>query len=128
MASSWGLADLDLVLLTHPHADHVLGLPGLLKTFSLRERSEPLRLCGPGGTGALVRRLAPLIGRLSYPLEVIELGAGGELEPGDGYRIEAIPTVHSVPSIGYALVEDDRPGRFDPEEAARRGSVRPAPR
>jgi ribonuclease Z len=120
MASAWGLAELDLVLLTHTHGDHVLGLPGLLKTFSLRERRERLRIGGPGGTGALLRVLAPLIGRLAFPVEVLELGAGGVLER-DGYRIEAIPTVHSVPSVGYALVEADRRGRFDAEEAARRG-------
>ena len=120
MTSAWGLAELDLVLLTHPHGDHVLGLPGLLKTLSLRERTAPLRVAGPAGTRALLRALAPLVGRLSYATDVVELGAGAQLG-GDGYRIEAVPTVHSVPSVGYALVEEDRRGRFDAEEAARRG-------
>ncbi len=120
MQSVAGLADVELILLTHAHADHYLGLPGLLKTFDLRERAAPLALYGPPGTRALVRALAPIVGNLSFPFVAVDV------EPGDdiacaGYRLQAVPTIHRVPSCGWALVEDDRPGRFDLDEARRRG-------
>jgi ribonuclease Z len=120
MQSAAGLADIELILLTHAHTDHYLGLPGLLKTFDLRERTAPLALYGPPGTRALVASLAPIIGRLSFPFVVIDLAAGEEVAC-DGYRLVAIPTVHRGPSCGWSLVEDDRPGRFDVDEARRRG-------
>jgi ribonuclease Z len=125
MASEAGLSDLDVILLTHTHADHVLGLPGLLKTFALRERTTPLSLYGPPGTRALLRALQPIIGRLPYPFATVEVEPGGEVG-GDGYTLHAPATVHRSPSVGWALVEDDRPGRFDVEEARRRG-VPPGP-
>jgi len=120
MQSAAGLADIELILLTHAHTDHYLGLPGLLKTFDLRERTAPLALYGPPGTRALVASLTPIIGRLSFPFVVVDLGAGEEVAC-DGYRLISVPTVHRGPSCGWSLVEDDRPGRFDVDEARRRG-------
>jgi ribonuclease Z len=120
MQSVAGLVDIDLVLLTHCHADHYLGLPGLLKTFDLRERTVPLALYGPPGTRSLVRALEPFIGRLSFPFVAVDVEPGADIT-GDGYRLEAVATVHRVPSVGWALVEEDRPGRFDVDEARRRG-------
>ncbi|MCO5315528.1 MAG: ribonuclease Z [Solirubrobacterales bacterium] len=122
---STGLVQLDGVFLTHFHLDHCLGLPGLLKTYDLNEREEPLWLVGPTGLGQLIRDLRPLIGRLGYPLEIEELNAGDVL-PGDGYEIETFAVEHRTRALGYALLEDDRPGRFDPEVAARLG-VQPGP-
>lgn len=113
---SSGLVELDLVLLTHLHADHWLGLPGLLKTFDLRERTAPLTVAGPEGTASAIAGLLRLAGGVRYPLEVLELAAGDEL-PRDGWRIHAIEAQHRGPARGYALVEDSRPGRFDPERA-----------
>ena len=120
MRSVAGLVDLDTILLTHVHADHTLGLPGLLKTFALRERSAPLALYGPPGTKALMRVLQPLIGRLPFALATVEVEPGGEVR-GDGYALHAPATRHRVASVAWALVEDDRPGRFDVDEARRRG-------
>jgi len=120
MQSVAGLVDIDVVLLTHCHADHYLGLPGLLKTFDLRERAVPLALYGPPGTRSLVKALEPFIGRLSFPFVVVDIEPGADISC-DGYRLEAVPTVHRIPSVGWALVEEDRPGRFDVEEARRRG-------
>jgi ribonuclease Z len=120
MQSAAGLGDIELILLTHAHTDHYLGLPGLLKTFDLRERTAPLALYGPPGTRGLVASMAPIIGRLSFPFVVIDLAAGEEVAC-DGYRLCAVPTVHRGPSCGWSLVEDDRPGRFDVDEARRRG-------
>jgi len=108
-----GLADLEQIFLTHLHGDHVLGLPGMLKTFALRGRDEPgLTVYGPSGLSGLFAKLRPFIGRLPYPLTTVELEPGEILERGD-YRIEAFAVDHGVSALGYALVERERPGRFD---------------
>ncbi|MGH3139767.1 MAG: ribonuclease Z [Gaiellales bacterium] len=116
LRSGVGLVDVDDVLITHCHADHVLGLPGMLKTFALRAREAPLRLYGPPGLGELMNVLRPVIGRLTYKVEVQQLTAGDAVER-DGYRVHAFATDHRVSSVGYAIVEDERPGRFDIDAA-----------
>ena len=116
LRSGVGLVDVDDVLITHCHADHVLGLPGMLKTFALRAREAPLRLYGPPGLGELMNVLRPVIGRLTYKVDVQQLTAGDAVERA-GYRVHAFATDHRVPSVGYALVEDERPGRFDIDAA-----------
>ena len=120
LRSDIGLVDLEDVFLTHLHADHVLGLPGMLKTFGLRGRDTPIRVHGPRGTRALLGALGVVVGRIAYPLEVVELGAGGTVER-DGYRIEAFAVAHGVGALGYALREDERPGRFDVDAADAHG-------
>src|SRR5881397_3458047 len=65
---SIGLVDLDTVFVTHFHADHFLGLPGMLKTFALRGREAPLTVYGPPGLRALFSALEPLVGRTPYEL------------------------------------------------------------
>jgi ribonuclease Z len=115
-----GLVELEEIFLTHFHADHYLGLPGMLKTFSLRGRELPLALYGPRGLGELVSTLRRIFGRLSYAVEIVELDPGATLER-DGYRLEAFAVHHGVPAVGYALVEAERPGRFDVETADRLG-------
>jgi ribonuclease Z len=125
LARSAGLVDLDDLFLTHFHADHVLGLPGMLKTFELRGREAPLTIHGPPGLRRLFEVLAPLVGKTSYKLRLVELGANDELRR-DGYRIAAFTVIHRGVAYGYALVEDDRPGRFD-EERAKELGVGPGP-
>ena len=111
--SSVGLPDLEEIFLTHFHADHYLGLPGMLKTFALRGRDEVgLTVYGPSGLRELFSKLKPFLGRLPYPLTTVELGAGDVLARGE-YRIETFAVDHGVPALGYALVEHERPGRFD---------------
>lgn len=112
LRSGLGLVDIDLILLTHLHGDHFLGLPGMIKTFGLRGRERPLRVVGPRGLRELVERLGGVIGRTPYPLQIDEVGPG-DVHATDGAVIEAFPTDHGVPSLGYALVEDTRPGVFD---------------
>jgi ribonuclease Z len=115
--SSVGLPDLEEIFLTHFHADHFLGLPGMLKTFALRGREEPgLTVFGPSGLRDLFGKLKPFLGRLPYPLTTVELAPGEVLERGD-YRIETFAVDHGVAAVGYALVEEARPGRFDVEAA-----------
>ena len=116
MRSSVGLPDLDEIFITHLHADHYLGLPGMLKTFALRQRDHRLTIYGPPGLHDLYGSLGRVFGKLSYPVEIDELRAGETLER-DGYRILVFPVEHGVSAVGYALVEDERPGRFDVETA-----------
>jgi ribonuclease Z len=111
--SSVGLVDVEEIFLTHFHGDHFLGLPGMLKTFALRGRdSVPLTVYGPRGLDNLFASLRPFVGRLPYPLTLVELSPGERLER-DGYVLETIGVEHGVNALGYALVEHERPGRFD---------------
>ncbi|MHB8060734.1 MAG: MBL fold metallo-hydrolase, partial [Gaiellaceae bacterium] len=98
------------------HADHYLGLPGMLKTFSLRGRELPLTVFGPPGLTDLFSALSRIFGRLTFALDLVELRPGDSLERGD-YRLETFRVEHSVSSLGYALVELARPGRFDVQGA-----------
>jgi len=125
MQKSIGLTQVDEIYLTHYHADHMMGLPGLLKTYELTDREAPLRIYGPPGLKELFTVLRPLIGRLRYPLELGEMKAGERVDH-DEYAVEAYEAAHNVRAFGWALVEDDRPGRFDPEVAKELG-VREGP-
>lgn len=110
---SVGLPDIEHVFLTHFHADHFLGLPGMMKTFALRGRTAPLHIYGPRGLAALMSDLKRIYGKLSYEVRLHELAPSEAVELG-GYRIGAYAVVHRSEALGYALVEDERPGRFDP--------------
>src|SRR5438105_6156311 len=112
LASSIGLVDLREVFLTHYHADHYLGLPGMLKTFALRGREMPITIYGPPGLRDLFAALRRIFGRLTYEYELVELRSGDVLERGD-YRLEIFGVSHGMSAIGYSLVEAPRPGRFD---------------
>ncbi len=122
---SIGLIDLEEIFLTHFHADHVLGLPGMLKTFSLRQRERALTVYGPAGLERLFKVLQPLIGNTPFPVRLVELDPNDELDR-DGYRIAAYAVDHVPHALGYALVEEPRPGHFDPERARALG-VTPGP-
>jgi len=115
-----GLVELEEIFVTHYHADHYLGLPGMLKTFSLRGRELPLTIYGPRGLRELLTTLRRIFGRLSYPLETVELEPGAVLER-DGHRLETFAVEHGVSAVGYSLVEAVRPGRFDVDTANRLG-------
>jgi ribonuclease Z len=116
LRSNVGLIELREVFLTHYHADHYLGLPGMLKTFALRGRETPITIYGPPGLSELFGALRRIFGRLTYPYELIELQPGEILERGN-YRLATFPVNHGVSALGYAVVEDARPGRFDVEAA-----------
>jgi ribonuclease Z len=122
LVSSVGLADLDEIFLTHFHADHWLGLPGLLKTFDLRARERPLTVRGPRGLRELLVPVLRAAGRTRYQLVLEEMEPGQTLRR-DGYRIAAVPVSHRGLAFGYVLFEDERPGEFDPEAAVRLGLV-----
>ena len=116
LRSSVGLVELGEIFLTHFHADHILGLPGLFKTFSLRGRERLLEVYGPPGLVDLLGSLKRVVGKLSYELRVIELEPGDVLER-EGYRLATFSVSHGVPAVGWSLIEATRPGRFDVEAA-----------
>ncbi len=116
LRSNVGLIELREVFLTHYHADHYLGLPGMLKTFSLRGRDVPITIYGPPGLRDLFGALRRIFGRLTYTVELKELRPGDELIRED-YRLATFAVAHGVSAVGYALVEDARPGRFDVQAA-----------
>ncbi len=117
---SSGLVELDLVLITHRHTDHWLGLPGLLKTLDLREREAPLTVAGPIGLAETVALIWKLAGPVRYPVEVRELEPYDQIER-DGWAVDAIPVRHRGTALGYVIEEHNRPGRFDPDRARELG-------
>jgi ribonuclease Z len=116
MINSTGLVQVDDIYVTHFHADHYLGLPGLLKTYDLLERQKPLRIIGPAGLIGLFEALRRIFGRLRYEVELVELQPGEGIEH-DGFEMQAFGVEHRMKALGYAYVEPERPGRFDPETA-----------
>jgi ribonuclease Z len=122
---SVGLPELDVIFITHYHLDHWLGIIGILKTFDLRGRERPLTVYGPPGLKALLDAMRPAWGRVTYPLSLEELDPHEEVAF-DGYVVAPFPVEHRVRAYGYSFAEDDRPGRFDAETAARLG-VTPGP-
>jgi ribonuclease Z len=120
MQRSTGLLQVRDIFITHLHADHYLGLPGLLKTWDLQGRSEPLVVFGPAGLGELLASMTRIIGRLGYPVEIDELGSGDRVRF-DGYAVEPFGVDHRIAANGYRLSEPERPGRFDPDRARRLG-------
>jgi ribonuclease Z len=125
MQRSTGLVQVDEIFLTHFHADHYLGVPGLLKTYDLNDRERGLRIFGPPGLIDLFTALRRIFGKLTYEVELVELEPS-EAVRHDGYEVRCFAVEHRMRAYGYALVEDERPGHLDPDAAARLG-VAPGP-
>ena len=110
-----------LILVSHLHGDHILGLPGLLQTMSSLARDKPLDLIGPKGLAKFLDVIyRPLGYPANYQIKVRELAPGEEVDRGD-YIIKTALAKHDITCIAYAIVEKDRPGRFHPEKAKRLG-------
>jgi ribonuclease Z len=120
MMRSTGLIQLDEIYLTHFHADHYLGLPGLLKTYDLQDRRAPLRIAGPPGLVGLFDALRRIFGKLRYEVELVELDPGEAVEHGE-FAMRSFPVEHRMNAYGYAFVEPERPGRFDADRARELG-------
>lgn len=125
MQRSTGLVQIERIFLTHLHADHYLGLPGLIKTYEMQDRAKPLQILGPPGLVTLFDSLRRVLGRPRFPIELVELNRGETVDLGD-YAIEPFDVDHRIVANGYALYEHPRPGRFDPDRAIELG-VAPGP-
>jgi ribonuclease Z len=112
---SFSLGD---IFFTHFHADHVIGVIGLMRTMALQGRTDPLRLWGPRSASKHLKRAEQFgVDRLTFPVQITELDPGEAVKRQD-YSIVPFGVEHGPgPAFGYALVEDDRKGRFDPDRA-----------
>jgi ribonuclease Z len=112
---------IDDIFFTHMHADHFLGVIGLLRTLGLQDREAPVRLWVPHGGERLMESAVYLgVDRVPFEVQIMGLGPGEDLERGD-YAISPFRTHHGGPSLGFAIVEKIRLGRFDPERARELG-------
>jgi len=112
---------LSSIFITHFHADHFLGIPGLIQTMSFNGREEPLDIYGPAWTKQFVNLLVQLgYYKLGFVINAHELKNGDIIDKGD-YSVKALETDHGIPSLGYALSEKKRVGRFNREKAIELG-------
>jgi ribonuclease Z len=113
------------IFISHTHADHVTGLPGMLSLSAQVERSEPLHVYGPPRVRAYIEQSLRILDiYIDYEIVIHETFDSGLLVAGDGYEIHACRLRHSKPCLGYTLVEGDRPGEFHPERAVELGVPR----
>ena len=112
---------LDSIFITHFHADHFLGIPGLIQTMSFNGRTEPLDIYGPVWTKQFINLLIQLgYYKLGFVINAHELVDGDIIDKGD-YSVKAVGTDHGIPSLGYVLAEKKRVGRFNREKAIELG-------
>ena len=109
------------IFFTHYHADHMLGVTGLLRTMGLQDRSAPVTLYGPKGAQRILTAAISLgIERNKFPVEIVEVKPGDTLVR-DEYDIVVFETEHRADTVGYALAEHTRLGRFNPDRARELG-------
>ena len=112
----WSFKPIDVICITHFHADHISGLPGLLLTMGNAERTEPLTMIGPRGLEKVVKALRMIAQELPFEINFIELSGDIQIIDIGEYKINAFKVKHNVTCFGYSI-EIDRKGRFNPEKA-----------
>ena len=109
---------INAIFVSHTHADHVTGLPGILMLNAQVERTEPLFIFGPPKIKEYIETSRKVLDMyINYHLEVKEITAPSIVFEGDGFYIRAFPLDHTKTCVGYTLEELDRPGEFNPEKA-----------
>lgn len=116
---------IDAIFISHTHADHVTGLPGIMMLSSQVDRTEPLYIYGPPKVAEYVESSRKVLDMyINYPVIVKEITAPCVVHEGDGFYIRAFPLQHTKTCVGYTLEELDRPGEFNPEKAESLGIPR----
>ena len=119
----------DHLFLSHMHGDHTFGVPGLTQTWDFQDRDAPVTIHAPAGTRSRVEDLVGLAGgRPSYPIRINQVSAGDVVLDTAAYEVRAVSVNHQTNAAGYALVEDDRKGRFDRETAQEDLGIPPGPK
>jgi len=116
---------ISVIFVSHTHADHVTGIPGLLMLSSQVDRDDPLYIIGPPRIAEYIessRRVLDMY--INYEIVVKEITAPGVVYSGDGFHVRAFPLRHTKPCYGYAMEEDKRPGEFHVEKAEALGVKR----
>ena len=109
---------INAIFVSHTHADHVTGLPGILMLSAQVDRKEPLYIYGPPKIKEYIetsRRVLDMY--INYPIIVKEITAPCVVHTGEDYVVRAFPLEHTKTCVGYTLEEMDRPGEFNPEKA-----------
>jgi len=115
MKARVGFGHISVICVSHLHGDHVTGIPGLLMTLGQSSRDKALTLYGPPGLEKYVYGVMDHISIHPGYEVIVREGGAGLPHQGDGYRIEAVPADHNIPTYAYAFIENRRPGRFDVE-------------
>jgi ribonuclease Z len=116
---------ISVIFISHTHADHVTGIPGLLMLSSQVDRDDPLYIIGPPRIAEYIetsRRVLDMY--INYEIIVQEITEAGVVYEGDGFHVRAFPLRHTKPCYGYTLEESMRPGEFHPEKAESLGVKR----
>ena len=109
---------INAIFISHTHADHVTGLPGILMLSAQVDRTEPLYIYGPPKIKEYVETSRKVLDMyINYPIIVKEITAPCVVHTGEGYAVRAFPLEHTKTCVGYTFEEDDRPGEFNPEKA-----------
>ncbi len=118
--SSFAYRNTGTILLSHLHADHVAGLPGVLFQIAHAGRTEPVTIYGPERTHEVASHLTAIVGRLPYELRVVELDGGESIPVPGGFTLSTLSLQHRMPCLGYRL-DLPRAPRFDAERATALG-------
>ncbi len=117
MKAGIGFGGIKRIFISHLHGDHITGLPGFLMTLSQTNRQDPLYIFGPPGLKGFWSALGRTLGfKTGYEVVIQEIEGDFQME-GDGYSIKATPVDHTIFCLAYALIEDERPGKFDKSKA-----------
>jgi ribonuclease Z len=113
---------ISVIFVSHIHADHVTGLPGMLMLSSQVDREEPLYIIGPRKIRDYVEANRSILAMyINYDIVVQEITGPGTVYTGDGFRVRAFPLNHTKQCYGFCLEESERPGVFHPEKARELG-------
>lgn len=113
---------INAIFVSHTHADHVTGLPGILMLSAQVERTEPLYIYGPPKIAEYIETSRKVLDMyINYPIIVKEITAPCIVHHGEDYYIRCFPLDHTKTCVGYTLEELDRPGEFNPEKALQLG-------